>query len=121
MQDQHTLREYNIQKPSVLTCLGPLNRGRLLEAFVSGVQPARDSTGVPVSASVRVHFVAAQACEGFFWGQMLGGPDLSTVVDALVCICICISIYLYIYISMYLYIYISIYLYIYISIYLYIY
>ncbi|KAJ1489130.1 hypothetical protein T484DRAFT_1780921 [Baffinella frigidus] len=23
LQDQHTLREYNIQKPSVLICLGP--------------------------------------------------------------------------------------------------
>jgi hypothetical protein len=42
LQDQHTLREYNIQKPSVLLCIGPTNNGRQLENFVTELSPARD-------------------------------------------------------------------------------
>jgi hypothetical protein len=39
LQDQHTLREYNIQKPSVLICLGPGSNGRQIDAFVESVVP----------------------------------------------------------------------------------
>jgi hypothetical protein len=48
LQDQHTLREYNIQKPSVINCLGPTNNGRLLENFVEDVVPQRQAVNVPL-------------------------------------------------------------------------
>lgn len=79
LQDQHTLREYNIQKPSVLICLGPGTNGRQLDSFLASVSPARDECNVALDASILIKFQPPEVNERHFWGQMLGGPDLSLI------------------------------------------
>ena len=46
LQDQHSLREYNIQKPSMLLALGPSEPGRGLSSFVASVLPGRNARQV---------------------------------------------------------------------------
>ena len=57
LEDQHTLREYNIQKPSVLLLLAEPEHARGLENFVAGVEPERNSIGVPCDARIGIHFM----------------------------------------------------------------
>ena len=80
LQDQHTLREYNIQKPSVLVCLHHTpHTGRLLSDFLQALLPPRDALGVAVTTRVCVALLRAEAAEEHFWGQLLGAPDLATL------------------------------------------
>jgi hypothetical protein len=46
LQDSYTLRQYNIQKPSVLQLLAPPAATRSLSNFVEAVHPPRDALGV---------------------------------------------------------------------------
>ena len=50
LQNEHTLREYNIQKPSVL-CLLPPPRPRDLECLVASVTPCRSFMALASSSS----------------------------------------------------------------------
>eukprot|EP00802_Teleaulax_amphioxeia_P006592 Tamp_06596.p1 GENE.Tamp_06596~~Tamp_06596.p1 ORF type:complete len:687 (-),score=57.34 Tamp_06596:479-2539(-) len=81
LQDQHTLREYNIQKPSVLNCISPANNGRQLENFVTELSPARDQVNVGLNAKIILKMIEPGDNELHFWGQMLGGPDLNTFLS----------------------------------------
>jgi hypothetical protein len=46
LQDSYTLRQYNIQKPSVLLLIAPPAATRSLSNFVEAVHPPRDALGV---------------------------------------------------------------------------
>jgi len=82
LQNHHTLREYNIQKPSVLHALDASETGRHLSKFVQNVSPQRDQMGVKVDEKIIVYFEAPEQSENHFWGQMLGGPDVQAVVES---------------------------------------
>ena len=69
-QDQHTLREYNIQKPSVLNCLSIANNGRQLENFIKSVTPSRDAMNVSIQTPILLQMLAPEENE--------------------VCICVCV-------------------------------
>ena len=79
LQNQHTLREYNIQKPSMLLALGPPAEGRQLSTFVAGVYPRRDQCQVKNNVQICVRFHSAETNDTHFFGQLLGPPDLSTL------------------------------------------
>mmetsp|Transcript_14392 Transcript_14392/g.49154 ORF Transcript_14392/g.49154 Transcript_14392/m.49154 type:complete len:558 (-) Transcript_14392:294-1967(-) len=82
LQNHHTLREYNIQKPSVLHALDLSETGRHLSRFVQSFTPQRDQMDVKVGDKLVVCFEAPEQSENHFWGQMLGGPDVQAITDA---------------------------------------
>lgn len=72
LQNQHTLREYNIQKPSVLLAISSRSSARDVSNFIDSTDPPRNAVEVPTTAKIFVHFNAADVNDAHFWGQMLG-------------------------------------------------
>jgi len=84
LQDQHTLREYNIQKPSVLLSVGPAGSGRSIEHFIDSISPRKDEMEVdPGTSIVAVKFLSEDRASSF-WGKIHGTPDLATVSKSLI-------------------------------------
>lgn len=81
LQNQHTLREYNIQKPSVLSLLPP-PPPRPLERYLSETFPTKGQEGVTLHSELSLSFrspVELEA-EGAYWHAILGAPILSTLL-----------------------------------------
>jgi hypothetical protein len=79
LEDRYTLREYNIQKPSVLLLLPEPSHSRGLSNFVSRLEPERDAIGVACDTSIGIHFKRIVQDETHYWGQMLGSPDIHSL------------------------------------------
>eukprot|EP00291_Cryptomonas_curvata_P002474 CAMPEP_0172181826 /NCGR_PEP_ID=MMETSP1050-20130122/18044_1 /TAXON_ID=233186 /ORGANISM="Cryptomonas curvata, Strain CCAP979/52" /LENGTH=213 /DNA_ID=CAMNT_0012855173 /DNA_START=232 /DNA_END=869 /DNA_ORIENTATION=- len=60
LKDHHTLREYNIQKPSVLLSIGQRGTGRQIETFVEYMRPERDCRDASVDTHIEVQFKSAE-------------------------------------------------------------
>eukprot|EP00960_Hanusia_phi_P045783 757435-Hanusia_phi.AAC.3 len=79
LEDDYTLREYNIQKPSVLLLLRCEVSSRDLSCFVARTAPECDELSVPVDSAIQIKFKAIEEDEFQFWGQMLGSPDIRSL------------------------------------------
>jgi hypothetical protein len=81
LQDEHTLRQYNIQKPCVLNLLpsGGGSRGRGIENFVKSSSPECEEHNVPLDRQLEVQMTSVMSDESHYHGMMLGSPDLSTL------------------------------------------
>jgi len=116
LEDAYTLRQYNIQKPSVLLLLAEPIYARGLHTFVAKIEPQRDAIGVQCDAPIVLQFKRVIEDESHFWGQMLGSPDIHSLslldfqvtcvsvstppphdtirsVYCFVCMCLCVSNY----------------------------
>lgn len=79
LEDGHTLREYNIQKPCVMVALARSTCPRELPAFLAGHFPPKEGAGVAVDGVVSVRFTSLLADQLNTWACMLGSPDIRTV------------------------------------------
>ena len=79
LEDAHTLREYNIQKPSTLLLLAEKDPSRALHTFISSLEPESDAVGVVCGARIGVHFTPMRQDECHMWGHMLGSPDIRSL------------------------------------------
>jgi hypothetical protein len=79
LQNQHTLREYNIQKPSVVIAISSGSSARDIACFVKSTEPPPDCNEVSTKAKIFCNFNSTEENETHFWGQMLGGPDFNSI------------------------------------------
>lgn len=80
LQNEHTLGEYNVQKPCVFTLVsGDTLSGRGIQSFIQLVSPSSEQHSVDPSSEILVQFTSALCDESHFHGMMLGGPDLATL------------------------------------------
>ena len=80
LENDRTIREYNIQKGS---CLRVINAGFArndIKSFVRSTYPAANALNVPINTSVVVQLTSIDEDELQYWGNLLGSPDLETIL-----------------------------------------
>jgi ubiquitin-like protein Nedd8 len=80
LENDRTLREYNIQKGS---CLRVINAGFArndIKSFVRCTYPAADALNVPLNTSIVVQLTSIDEDESEYWGHLLGSPNLETIL-----------------------------------------
>ena len=80
LENDRTIREYNIQKGS---CLRVINAGYArndIKSFVRSTYPAANALNVPLDTSIVVQLTSIDEDETQYWGHLLGSPDLETIL-----------------------------------------
>jgi hypothetical protein len=101
LQNQHTLGEYNIQKPSILVLL-PLQRLRSLENYIIDMQPTRWQQDVSVlNREVTVKFSGGAKHRASGYESAAGMPgfyffDVTCVYSLRFCVCLVVHLAVYI-------------------------
>lgn len=78
LQDHHTLKEYNLQKPSVLVALSAGGTGQQMQHLVAAHSPAADEADIPLSASISIIINKEEEAQQRLWGHISGPPFIST-------------------------------------------
>lgn len=80
LENDRSLREYNIQKGSCLRVINATYARNDIKSFVRCTYPSPDALHVPVSTSIVVQMTSVEEDEETYWGHLLGSPDLETIV-----------------------------------------
>ena len=80
LENDRTLREYNIQKESCLRVIDAAIARNDVKMFVRHTSPCANATNVSPAAAVTVQLTSLEEDEQNCWGQLFGSPDLSTLL-----------------------------------------
>ncbi len=80
LENDRTLREYNIQKGSCLRVINASYARNEIRSFVRATSPCKDALNVSLDAQISVQFTTIEEDERQYWGQYLGSPDLGTLL-----------------------------------------
>lgn len=80
LENDRSIREYNIQKGS---CLRVINAGYArndIKSFVRSTFPAPNALNVALGANILVQLTSIDQDETQYWGHVLGSPDLESIL-----------------------------------------
>jgi len=80
LENDRTLREYNIQKGSCLRVINAADARSGIKTFVRSTFPAANAVQVPLDAAVVVQLTSMDEDAAHYWGHVLGSPDLETLL-----------------------------------------
>ncbi|EKX38657.1 hypothetical protein GUITHDRAFT_115205 [Guillardia theta CCMP2712] len=80
LENDRTLREYNIQKESCLRVINSAFARNDIRTFIRFTSPSSNAINVSTDSIIIIQMTSIDEDETHYWGQLLGSPDLSSLL-----------------------------------------